>query len=343
VLIAKVLFGFAVLLALFRLAFLFFGQYSAAFSLALFVFISFYAVASVGLFWATCNDSFSEEESRSVYGFIGAGGILGGLAGGLVSQHLVPFVGTENLLLLSAGILLCTLPFPFLIIGGFHGQPCLLQINESLKQSMAHNGLRLIGKHPYVRAIALLVFFTTLVATLFDFQFQTIIKSAELPKDLRTALFARIFTYINLGGIAIHLLLTPQVLKRWGPVAGLWPLPILAVLAVFVLKILPGLPGVMLVWPLWGAVSYSLQQVSKESLYVPATRGVKYVSKAYIDTFVYRAGDTVASVIIMMHTYLSAQGAPRLLMYNLSLALVWLWFIFNLRRYLAQHRGVISS
>ncbi len=325
----------------FRGAFLWLKAYSPLFSLAFFVYISFFAVAGVALFWAVCNDSFTSNESSQVYGYIGVGGILGGLLGSIFTQYVTPWLGTENMLFISAGTLALTLPLPLLLSDTVHGKASEHDVwwaewrSEAAKTKAG--GLMGILKTPLLRDIACVVLFSTMMMTLFDFQYQTIIKSADLSKDARTILFSKIFTYINLIGILIHIAGSRRILRRWGPVTGLWPLPVLCLGAVFALKVSPQISTVVVLWTGLGAVMYSLQQVSKESMYVPAPRAIKYVAKGYIDTFVYRAGDALASLIIVWNTYFSHGVAAGLLGYNLVLGIFWIWIVWAIYR-LGRHR-----
>ncbi|MBI4248908.1 MAG: hypothetical protein HY611_05345 [Elusimicrobia bacterium] len=309
------------------------GQ-AAFLAFGLYVFISFFAVAAVTLFWATRNDSFTEEEGKRAYGYIGIGGILGGLLGGKTTQLLAPILGTENLLLLSAGILCLTFPLPFLTAAAFYGPEHAQaeQFRPSTSILSFPQGLRLIIQNRYVLSIAGIVFFTTFAGTLFDFQYQTIINGAGLAKDLRTALFAQVFYYVNLAGIVVHLLLTKRLLRRFGPIGGLLPLPFIALAASFYLPYRANLGSAIVLWTIMGGIGYSLNQVARESLYIPTGIHIKYGAKAYIDTFVFRAGDAGASTLLLAYLTWIKSSTLFFICCNAFGALAWLSFVFYLRR-----------
>ncbi len=340
ILVSFIITLFAGMLIFFRIGFTVNAVWSTVFSVILFVFISFYAVASVTLFWSIVNDSFTEEEGRHWYGFIGIGGITGGMCGGTATHYLAPLFGTENLLILSAGILLLTLPFPYLITRHFHKTNCdevEAHISHFQHQVSFLKGLKHIFSEPYIFCLASIVFFTTLSATLFDFQYQTIIKEANLSKDLRTALFGQIFFWINLIGIIIHLFFTKPILKKWGPIVGIMIVPIVSIPSVLFLGVSSKIMAVMLCWTALGGLTYSLLQVSKETLYIRLPRGVKYSTKAYIDTFIWRGGDAAASLIIMLNIWLFHFETVVLLAYNAIIAVGWLFVGYLLyKRYLVN-------
>ncbi len=298
-------------------------------AIAFYVFNSFFAVMAVSMFWATANDSFSKEEAVAQYGYVGMGGILGGLTGSTLTQYLVTVIGTEPIILVSAGVLALTLPFPILLIRST--QKCdpviepkswvrrakLLQSGlrswrmASWKKAMTPpngqlrrrvhelnqtvvQGAAFLLQNPYFLSIAGIVFLMTLSSTLFDYHFQTVIAAAELGKNARTVYFAKIFQLTSLVGLVVHLTVTRFQLKRFGPVGGLLILPVLGLVAVVLIGVYPDLRMVTIIWPLMGGVTYSIFQVSKENLYIPTDRAFRYDAKFLIDTFVYRLGDAAA-------------------------------------------------
>ena len=68
--------------------------------------VSLYCVFVVAFFWSLTHSVFTPEDGKRNYGVIGLGGILGGAAGGLLTKGLVPLLGSTNMLLVSALLLL---------------------------------------------------------------------------------------------------------------------------------------------------------------------------------------------------------------------------------------------
>ena len=59
-------------------------------------------------FWTVANDVYNPRQARRLYGFIGGGASLGGMAGSGLAAVLVEPVGTDALLLFSAAALVAT-------------------------------------------------------------------------------------------------------------------------------------------------------------------------------------------------------------------------------------------
>ena len=60
----------------------------------------------ISQFWTLANDIYDARQAKRVFGFIGGGSSLGGMTGAGLTALVVSRLGTENLLLCSAGILL---------------------------------------------------------------------------------------------------------------------------------------------------------------------------------------------------------------------------------------------
>jgi len=58
-----------------------------------FVWVAVFNLFAVSVFWSFMADIFSNAEARRVYGYIGAGGTLGGLTGPWLTKVLVVDLG----------------------------------------------------------------------------------------------------------------------------------------------------------------------------------------------------------------------------------------------------------
>lgn len=72
-------------------------------------------------------------------------------------------------------------------------------------------------------------------------------------------------------------------------------------------------------------LNYSLQQVTKESLYVPLTDAQKYKAKAFIDVFVDRAAKALSSVALLI--MIAGSGASVVACLGLALVALALWIV----------------
>ncbi|MCG8370704.1 MAG: MFS transporter, partial [Proteobacteria bacterium] len=73
---------------------------------AFFVWVSVFNLFVVSVFWSFMADIYTREQGRRLFGLITSGGSIGALLGGLLTSSLVVSIGFENLMGLSAAVLL---------------------------------------------------------------------------------------------------------------------------------------------------------------------------------------------------------------------------------------------
>src|SRR5215218_6945509 len=92
--------GMAGLLVLFWFLFTTIGQDWIA--VAFYVVGLILAVLLISQFWTLANDVYDPRQAKRIFGFIGGGASLGGASGAAITKFLVPMIGNDNLLLVSA-------------------------------------------------------------------------------------------------------------------------------------------------------------------------------------------------------------------------------------------------
>ena len=70
-----------------------------------YLFGQIYGILLISQFWTLANIIFDPRQAKRLFGFIGGGASLGGIAGGGITSLLARTVGNANLMLVSAGVL----------------------------------------------------------------------------------------------------------------------------------------------------------------------------------------------------------------------------------------------
>lgn len=257
--------------------------------------VSLHCVFAVAFFWSLTHGAFTPEQGKRWYGLIGVGGILGGAAGGVLTHLLVPQVGSVNLLLVSAVLLLPCLALGLVLDGRRLEVP-----RPALDRPPLGNSLSLLRSDRYVGAIALLVFLVMGFEELGDHQTQRLLEEDfHLKGDALTLFYGRLYTTMNCWGLFVSVFLTRFLLTRFGPGPGLLALPLAAALKCIAVLLWPT-PNVLLVTlSLDLGLLYSLYQASKELLYTPTGDDVRFRAKTMIDTFMFRLGAGVAALLVL--------------------------------------------
>ncbi|MBI3330564.1 MAG: hypothetical protein HYZ96_00465, partial [Candidatus Omnitrophica bacterium] len=137
---------------------------------------------------------------------------------------------------------------------------------------------------------------------------------------------------------------TSWILRRWGLFTALLALP---------LGLLLGTAGLFVVPAFWlaagtelydGSLNYSLHQTTKEVLYLPIDRSIRYKVKPFIDMVVFRFGKGIAAligIILLDGLHVPPQG---LSLVAIPLVAVWLLAAVQLRRdYVVRIRTILQA
>ena len=264
-----------------------------------YVWFSVFNLFTTMLFWALMADRFTLEQSKRLFGAIAIGGTLGAIFGpGLASQLAQPF-GTPVLLLVAAGFLVLALGAAWWVMrlrsdrpegGPASGPPDDLVIGGS-----AWEGLQSVARSPYLFAICGYVLIMAVMATFIYFTRLQMVAALGTNVDMRTAMFARIDLITQVTTLVLQAVITGHLMKRLGVSVTLALLPVTAALGFLGLAIVGSLAALVAFEAAFRAVQRGIMRPSRETLFTVVPRAERYKAKAFIDTFVYRAGDGVGA------------------------------------------------
>ena len=276
--------------------------------MAFFLWITVFNLFAVAVFWSFMADVYDNAEARRYYGYIGAAGTLGAIAGPMLTRVLVERIGIANLMLVSAGFLL-------LCIG------CLLRLRRYAVQREAARqlasgevpmggtvlaGLRLVAREPLLRWMAVLTVFGVGVGTLLYNEQAAIVRQFYPDPERATAFYANIDLAVNGLTLFVQLLVTRALLSRFGigPALLIPGVAIIAGYAALAASPLPLLVAVVQV--VTRASEFSLAKPARETVYTRVAREWRYKAGAAIDTVIYRGGDLT---FVWIHKLLSGFGS----------------------------------
>jgi AAA family ATP:ADP antiporter len=264
---------------------------------AFFIFVAVFNLFAVSVFWSFMSDIWADADARRLYGYIAAGGTLGGLLGPELTSRLVDGLGVGNMLLVSGGFLAVCLGC-IVALGPAARERERQRGGRAEDEAMGGGilvGLQRIATDPLLRAMAVLMFLGVGVGTLLYNEQNAIVRALTLGNpgaaEQATAFFSTIDKWINWVVLAVQVFVTRALLTRYG-VAPLLLGPALAILAGFCLLSAAPLPMlVAVVQVMTRAAEFSLAKPARETIYTRVDREARYKAKAAIDTVVYRGGD----------------------------------------------------
>lgn len=300
--------------------------------IGLYVFYDIVSVVLVEQFWSLTDSIYTTREGKSWYGFVGTGGLVGGVAGGGISAFLIKYTSlqTPDLLLTAAGTIFLIFVLTWAL--GRFGLFC--EVEQRVGLALPTRGSwRIFGHSRYLVLIAAILLLAQLVSPLIDYQFLNTIEQYYPEQDPRTAVLSVFFSVMGLISIGINLGITPLIHRVFGAIGGLLAQPLMISL----------LSGFFLFQPtlFFGyaikigdrGLSYSINRASKELLYVPIDPVLIYQAKAWIDMFGYRLFKVLGSLVILLFTQWLpiAIAINQLSWFTILICALWIGLIMVLR------------
>ncbi|MDH7451523.1 MFS transporter [Luteimonas composti] len=253
------------------------------------------------VFWALLADRFSSDQGKRLFALIAVGGTLGAIFGPWLASRLAEPLGTPALLLVAAAFLLLAVALAWLLVrirsdaAYARETPADARDSEVRIGGSAWGGFRALFSSPYLMGIAGYVLAMTIVATFIYFTRLQMVAAAESDLDARTGLLGNIDMWTQVAVLVLQLTLTGHIIRRFGLAVALAALPLATALGFIGLAVYGSFAVLILLEATNRAVQRGLTRPAREALFTVISREDKYKAKAFIDTFVYRAGDVVGA------------------------------------------------
>jgi AAA family ATP:ADP antiporter len=267
----------------------------------LYVWVGICGVLTVTQVWTLANFVWTTREAKRLFGLLGSAGIVGGIAGGFVAKSIAHTMGTDAMLLVIAGLLLpCAALVPVVWAQRYPqaGEP------ETTGANAPSAGLRdsvwRVRQSPHLRTIAILILLASVVTTVVGWQFKAIAKDAFVEKDALAAYLGAFTGYAGLLSLLTQLLVTTKLLRRFGVGVALLVLPCFLAAGSVAVAFSGALWAVTLVRGSDSVFRYSVDSSAVQLMYLPVPAAIKLQVKSFIDTVVWKLGDGLAGVILLV-------------------------------------------
>jgi AAA family ATP:ADP antiporter len=308
---------------------------------AFFIWTTVFSVFTVSVFWTFMADLYSMDQSKRLFGFIGAGGSIGTILGPIVTAQLVKPIGVANLLLLASVLLVMAVV-------------CSARLEGAAAEAQASNadfvaasagrqkavgggmfdGFSLLFKSSYLGGIGLWVFLLSLANTFAYFYLQGLVSDAHMDAGTRTAFFAQVDAWSNGLSLFMQLVLTGWIISKIGTgraaalVAGVFLIgfsvfamnPILTVAAAFQVILRTS--------------NFGIANLARESMWTVVNRDEKFKAKNIVDGAVFRGADALNAQIFNLLSKLLAVPVMAVAVVGVALG----WVLLSLRLGRAQEK-----
>jgi AAA family ATP:ADP antiporter len=321
------------------------------------------------VFWGLMADRFTLAQSKRLFGVIAVGGTVGAITGPTIAAWLAEPLGTPALLLISIGFLIVGVITAWILARyqPDHEKDAAVQPlrpasaaargeattpagttaappkNEAVViGGNAWAGIRSVFRSKYLIGISVYVLILAVVSTFIYFTRLAMVADLGVDRDEMTAVFAQIDMKVQIATLVLQLLVAGNLMKRIGVPITLALLPLTVALGFIGLAISATLTMLVAVDAAFRAVQRAIMRPARETLFTVVSREDKYKSKAFTDTFVYRAGDVLGSKTEEILTGLGS-GLLALVAFSVPMALLWgvlgYWLGMTQRK-IAKEQGV---
>jgi AAA family ATP:ADP antiporter len=289
--------------------------------------ISLFSLFHVSVFWSLMSDLFSKKQALRLFAIIASGASVGTIAGSTVTLVLAKVVGTMNLMLVAASILVAIVPIIGLLYrlkvsqlqpaGGDGG----IADQETIISGNPFAGFTEFVRNPFLLGIALFIFLYTTIGSFAYFEIKNLLE--HMDRDARTQVWAGINLTVNILTIVTALFATGRIASRFGLAATLALIPLLVAVFFLAVAVNPLLAVVVVSWVVLKGGNYAITRPGREMLYTLVSREDRFKAKPVIDIVVYRGGDVLAGWAFAGLTAVLGLGLGAVAAIGGLIALIW--------------------
>ncbi len=291
---------------------------------AFFVWLSVFNLFVVSVFWSFMADIYSKEQGRRLFGVISAGGSAGALLGPLMTSVLVVPLGFQNLLPLSAFLLMFSV---YCVVqlrrwaeqAPSEGHEVALDISKPMGGG-ALAGIRMVLTSPYLGVIAIGVAFASLMGTVTYIYMAQLVSENFATADEQTQVFALLDVLTNALSLIGQLIVVKHVVQRFGVGVSLAVLPIVSVIGFALLAANPVFIIIAALQVTRRSLTFGLAKPTNDMLYTVVSREERYKAKNFTETALYRGGDLVGAWAVRMMAGLGLSGIS---LVCVPIAVIW--------------------
>jgi AAA family ATP:ADP antiporter len=267
-----------------------------------FVWVMVYNMFVISVFWSFMADIWNEEQGRRLFGFIAAGGSVGGILGPAVAKYLAQPIGNSGLVLIAAALLAAALICLVAMARLLHAAPVVAQAAHSTtaQGSKPFGGsslqsIKLVLRSPFLLGIAALVCISSVVAQFAYVETGRLAKQLYTTQHEVTMFYADIDLWTNIVTLIFQAVVVGLLTSRFGIKAPLLGLAIISGFSFVAVAMSPVLGMLAATNVIRRASEYGLGKPGRDMLYTVTTPQEKYLAKNVIDTLIYRGSDSLGN------------------------------------------------
>ena len=311
------------------IAFYVMARFHVPIGVIFFLWVGIFNLLVVAQFWSLANDLYTREQGQRLFAIVAFGGSLGAIVGPIAAAWMFRPLGPYQLMLVAAVLLAISMFIANRVHArekrAVHGKE--KSEDDPEKPLGEEGGFRLVFGQRYLLWIALLMVVANLINTTGEFilgkkvteearravatnhqhggaiSVATNDAAAQMERTAQSFVgefYGNFFFWVNLSGAVIQLFFVSRIIKYLGVPGALFFLPAIALGSYSLIAAAPMLSYIRFGKILENSTDYSLQNTTRQSLFLPTSREAKYKAKAAIDTFFVRLGDVLSAALVFI-------------------------------------------
>lgn len=303
-------------------------------------------------FWSFADSINNPKDARYYYGFLVSGSKIGGIISAATLYLVLTLTPQQNQVFLLPGALVigsCLLLGAAFAIYSLikrvsddymHGYEAAYKIEKVKTRSPegfwkslfgSLDGLFIMLKRPYVLGIFMLVAFYEIMVVIFEWRV-TLHADAMLPSvGAMTAYYAFYYFLMNAIGLVVSFFGTTPILRLIGIRLSLFLFPLLCLALLILTYLVPTASVFFIVLLALRSFNYAFNHPTREFLYIPTTKDVKFKAKTWTDAFGSRIAKSFGSIFnVSLKGASPAFALISSLSLSFGLTFVWLIIVYFL-------------
>ncbi len=262
-----------------------------------YLWVSLFSLFHVSVFWSFMADTYTKEQSRRVFAFIAAGASAGAATGPLLVTQVADDIGTDNLMLLAAAMLLIAIPVALWLQRlkrvDLHNEAVSADLSAAKIGGNPLAGFREFFTNPYLLAIGAFILLYTSIGSFVYYQQTELLR--EFGREERTEILAGLAFVVNMLTFGLGLFATSRIVTRFGMPTTLALVPVFICAGLLILAFAPVLTVLLALQVARQAGNYGVTRPAREMLFTNVGREMRFKAKPVIDVAVYRGGDAATA------------------------------------------------
>ncbi len=348
----KLINGVTLFFAACLVAFFLLSQIGTPIGVAFFIWVGIFNLMVIAQLWAFANDVYTVEQGKRLFAIVGFGASLGAIAGSFSTGQLVKLYGPYPFMLGACALLgVCMLLTNIVNLrekraragqssatekapaDGDAGATSAATADEPVR---GRSGFALVFRDRYLLLIGILMLIYNFVNTNGEYILGKLVLASYTSAHGAAAIagldakkvigefYGNFQTMVNVIAALIQAFVVSRILKYFGVRIALLVLPAVALIGYASMAFVPLLAFIRGAKLAENSLDYSLQNTTKNALYLPTSREAKYKAKQANDTFFVRFGDVLSAGLVFAGTTWLGFAPREFALVNVVLIAVWL-------------------